>query len=231
LYFNGGEIYRLGGNNNYQYASNPISWIDPLGLVCEERYARYKLEREKGLSASDATKLSKTKPELGSINKNVIRPSIGTKIDGQVQLIETDKLRLGTIETFKNGRYSTVETTESIDLYRKFGGGINQAKMDGAFASTVKNAGRQETAVYQAWSNSRFEAELNIPSGQKLNIGTTGEQPPSSINPKYRGGADQILLPRNWPNEWVQSIRDGKTGTSYSYDEFVKKFPDQIRRK
>ncbi|MET1257630.1 RHS repeat domain-containing protein, partial [Aliikangiella maris] len=26
----------LGGINNYQYAPNPLSWVDPLGLVCKE---------------------------------------------------------------------------------------------------------------------------------------------------------------------------------------------------
>ena len=25
----------MGGTNNYKYASNPISWIDPLGLSCK----------------------------------------------------------------------------------------------------------------------------------------------------------------------------------------------------
>ena len=27
----------LGGNNNYEYAPNPISWVDPLGLSCKEQ--------------------------------------------------------------------------------------------------------------------------------------------------------------------------------------------------
>jgi len=26
----------LGGNNNYEYAPNPIAWVDPLGLSCKE---------------------------------------------------------------------------------------------------------------------------------------------------------------------------------------------------
>ncbi|MCW8932602.1 MAG: DUF6531 domain-containing protein [Gammaproteobacteria bacterium] len=54
----------LGGNNNYQYANNPTAWIDPLGLVCDERYKRYKLYREQGLSASTSAKLSKTKESI-----------------------------------------------------------------------------------------------------------------------------------------------------------------------
>ena len=48
----------LGGINNYQYAPNPI---DPLGLVCKERYERYKALRAEGYSAKEATALSKAK--------------------------------------------------------------------------------------------------------------------------------------------------------------------------
>ena len=41
----------LGGNNNYQYANNPITWVDPLGLSCKEvansaKYYRYVGEGE-----------------------------------------------------------------------------------------------------------------------------------------------------------------------------------------
>ncbi len=163
-------------------------------------------------------------------NNNLVRPSIGTLIDDKVRLLETEKLRPGTIETFRNGQYVTAETTESVILYRKFGGGAAQAKLDGGFASTVKNAGRQETAVYPKWSSSRFEAEIEIPAGQKLNIGAVGQQPSSSLTPKYRGGADQVLLPRNYPMDWVKSVRDGKTGVVYTLDEFKAAFQDQVSR-
>ncbi len=57
-----------------------------------------------------------------------------------------------------------------------------------------------------------------------------GQQPPSSLTPKYRGGADQILLPRNWSSDWVSSVRDGQTGRIYSYDEFKTEFPEQVTR-
>jgi len=158
------------------------------------------------------------------------RPAIGTLIDDRVKLVETDKLRSNTIETFKNGQYVTVETTEPVTLFRKFGGGLGQAKLEGGFASTIQNAGRKESAVYPAWSNSRFEAELVVPGGHKLNIGSVGQQPPNSLTPKYRGGADQILLPKSWSTDWVKSVRDGKTGIVYSLDEFKAAFPDQVTR-
>lgn len=51
-----------------------------------------------------------------------------------------------------------------------------------------------------------------IPEGQKLNIGAVGQQLLSSLAPKYRGGEDQVILPRNWSMDWVKSVKDGKTG-------------------
>ncbi|CAA0102840.1 Uncharacterised protein [BD1-7 clade bacterium] len=156
--------------------------------------------------------------------------TLGTKIDSQVVLVERDKLESWTVETFKDGHVETVETIVPVVLFRKFGGGVNQAKLVGAYASTTMNAGRNETAVYPAWSSSRFEAELVIPSNQKLNVGKVGQQPPGASKPRYRGGSDQILLPRNWPTSWVKSVRDGKTQIVYTLEEFEKKFPDQVRR-
>lgn len=117
-----------------------------------------------------------------------------------------------------------------LGLARKFGGTESQAKLKGAYATTKQNAGRAETAVYPSWSTSRFEAEIEIPKGQEISIGKVGKQPVDSNYPKYKGGADQILLPRNFPKEWVKSIKDGKTGKTYSFDEFNDLFPNQISR-
>ncbi|WP_198263027.1 hypothetical protein [sulfur-oxidizing endosymbiont of Gigantopelta aegis] len=48
-------------------------------MVCEERYARYKLEREKGFSAADAAKLSKSKPDyyVGPAGPEATLPTTG----------------------------------------------------------------------------------------------------------------------------------------------------------
>ncbi len=42
--------------------------------------------------------------------------------------------------------------------------------------------------------------------------------------------ADQILLPQNFPSSWIKSIKDGKTGKVYTYEEFKRKFPEQIKK-
>lgn len=41
---------------------------------------------------------------------------------------------------------------------------------------------------------------------------------------KYRGGADQILLPIDYNKAWIQKIRDLKTGEEYTLEEFTQKF-------
>jgi hypothetical protein len=169
--------------------------------------------------------------DFGALNQQPKLPSnINTAINDKVKLVDKDRLRPSDVETFRGAEYVTVETTQKATVYRKFGGSDDQAKLHGGFASTTQNANRQQTAVYPKWSNSRFEAEIEVPSGQKLNLGTVGEQPPSSSTPKYRGGADQILLPRDWSSDWVKSVRDGKTGKIYSLEEFQAKFPDQLKR-
>ncbi|CAI9429306.1 hypothetical protein MSHRCOH1_03760 [Candidatus Ornithobacterium hominis] len=72
---------------------------------------------------------------------------------------------------------------------------------------------------------------------QSNNIITTikrsrvGPWPPKA--PEFMGGADQIIISKyNFPeNVWVESIKDYKTGTIYSYGDFCKKFPNLCVRK
>ncbi len=156
--------------------------------------------------------------------------TIGTSIDSKVKIVDSLPLEPWVAKNFKDSKYQTVATIESVTTYRKFGGTDKQAKLQGAYASTKQNAGRNETAVYPAWSNSRFEATIEIPRNQQLSIGKVGQEPVSSATPKYAGGADQILLPRDFPASWVKSVRDGKTGKVYTYEQFEKAFPNQIKR-
>ncbi|WP_428386130.1 hemagglutinin repeat-containing protein, partial [Pectobacterium versatile] len=156
--------------------------------------------------------------------------ALGTKIDNSLIITDKEYLPESIISTFRSGKYETVITREPVTLFRKFGGSEEQAKLDGGYATTVSNASRNETAVYKKWSTTQFEAQIEIPKNTKLNIGAVGEQPPLSTNPKYNGGADQILLPRNYSTDWIKSVRDGKTGKIYTYDEFKTKLPDQVTR-
>jgi hypothetical protein len=62
------------------------------------------------------------------------------------------------------------------------------------------------SALLPEWNNSReFEATLEVPAGQILNVGTVAPQTTMS-GAVLPGGADQILLPRDWPSSWVQNV-------------------------
>lgn len=52
----------------------------------------------------------------------------------------------------------------------------------------ISNAGRSETAVYPRWSSMQFEAVIEIPKNQSINIGKVAPQPLNKKIPKYRGG-------------------------------------------
>jgi hypothetical protein len=156
--------------------------------------------------------------------------SVSTAINDSVRFLDQASLPRGIRSTFRDGQYATVETTSPVRLFRKFGGTGSQAKANGGFATTVQNASRSETAVFQQWSNQRFEAQLDIPENSVLNIGKVAPQTSRSGNSVYhRGEADQVLLPQDYPTSWITSIRDGKTGITYSLDEFQALFPDQFK--
>jgi len=61
----------LGGVNNYQYAPNPLGWIDPFGLKCEE----YDLALGVGIDPDDENKypLFDFKDALNENNKVVVK--------------------------------------------------------------------------------------------------------------------------------------------------------------
>ena len=50
------------------------------------------------------------------------------------------------------------------------------------------------------------EAEIVVPAGTKLNIGRVEEQ--SDGRKTLTGNADQVLLPQNWNQDWVNKVRD-----------------------
>ncbi|MCZ4283164.1 hypothetical protein O4H49_20470, partial [Kiloniella laminariae] len=151
-----------------------------------------------------------------------------TKIDDKIVDTEYSVLPEGIAKTFKNAEYATAKTIVETPVYRKFGGSDSQAKANGGFVTTERNLGRDETAVYPKWNNTRFEAEIIIPKGTQIHIGRVAPQPIGETNPKYRGGADQVLLPRDYPDSWIKTVKDGKTGTVYSLDQFKAKFPNQF---
>lgn len=59
------------------------------------------------------------------------------------------------------------------------------------------------------WSrNGRvYEAEIAVPKGTVLNIGEVAPQKIESTGTILKGEADQILMPRDWPNTWIKNMR------------------------
>ncbi|WP_236759926.1 RHS repeat domain-containing protein, partial [Aeromonas veronii] len=171
-----------GGLNNYQYAPNPISWIDPLGL---------KNVKENGLNNNRFGKYS-------------------TNIDDKVDLLEKDTSLPDWIkDSFLDGEYRTVKAKENITLYRVFGG---HAEAGGGFVSTKPALSRIDAKIEAAlrpdWKNTRmYEAEIIVPKGTILQVGKVAPQPISGSGTILDGGADQVLMPINWSLNLISKIR------------------------
>ncbi len=104
--------------------------------------------------------------------------------------------------------YRTVVTKEPITLYRVYGG---DATMEGSYCTTEpctdKEKARNDLALKSSWGNTiEKEAEIVVPAGTKLNIGRVEEQ--SDGTKTLTGNADQVLLPQNWNQDWVNKVRD-----------------------
>ena len=99
-------------------------------------------------------------------------------------------------------------TKEPITLYRVYGG---DATMEGSYCTTEpctdKEKARNDLALKSSWGNTiEKEAEIVVPAGTKLNIGRVEEQ--SDGTKTLTGNADQVLLPQNWNQDWVNKVRD-----------------------
>jgi len=131
-----------------------------------------------------------------------------TSIEKQVTEIDKANLPEWIADSYTDGIYRTVETNETVTLYRTFGG---RADAGGGFATTVPVASRIgakiDTALLPEWGNTRmYEVAIEVPKGQVLNIGKVAEQY-TKTGTKLVGQGDQILLPQDWPLEWIKEIR------------------------
>ncbi|EOG9422198.1 hypothetical protein ACLLEW_000957 [Listeria monocytogenes] len=132
-----------------------------------------------------------------------------TKIDDKVIEVDREILPDFIKDSFLDGNYRTVKTTEEITVYRVFGG---NAKSTGSFVTTDKAISRIDAKIDMAllpgWKNTRmYEAEIIIPKGQQINIGKVAPQAIESTGTILKGGVDQIVLPRNWSSDWIINIK------------------------
>ena len=128
-------------------------------------------------------------------------------------------------------------------LYRLYGqykrqesdSDLHGAKLGGAYASTefaesIIDA-KLRLALDPAWLNTKmYEAKLQVPSNTVLSIGKVASVclKTGTILP---GGADQILLPRNWPEDWIIGYRRVTSRQLLSLPCFTPKRPAEYDTK
>lgn len=152
--------------------------------------------------------------EAGTFNKKY-----KTVIEDKIKILPTqDDLPKTIKDSFLNSEYKTVKTTKPFYLYRiygqfssKDGTQINGASKIGAYASTEFAESlievKQRLALDPRWLNTRmYEAKIRIPTGTILNIGIVA---PVTIlgGTVLPGGAEQILMPKNWSEDWIVGYR------------------------
>ena len=113
-----------------------------------------------------------------SSGKFKIHDGYSTAIDNDVKVIEKANLPEWIGESFKESIYRTVITEKDISLYRTYGG---VAKINGSFVTTTPAVNRinakDNSALLPDWKNTRqYEAVIEIPKGEVLNIGRVAEQ-------------------------------------------------------
>jgi len=161
----------------------------------------------------------------GEFNRNY-----KTDLSDKIKLINKMDLPCNVVESFLNSIYSTVLTTKEFFLYRIYGeymrkdGTISGAKLSGAFATTEFAEStidaKLRLALDPKWLNSRmYESKILIPIGTVLNVGIVA--PIHTLSgTTLEGGADQILLPRNWPQSWIVGYRRINTSQLHRIPEF-----------
>ena len=144
--------------------------------------------------------------------------SYKTDLKGKLQGVKKDPLDSDLASTFLNKQYHTCKTLDELILYRVFGlycrtnGKVDGARSSGGFASTEFAESlidaKLRLALKPKWfSTKAYEEKILLPKGSIINVGIVA---PVTLETGtvLPGGADQILLPKNWPEEdWTIGYR------------------------
>ncbi|MBC8955050.1 hypothetical protein [Xenorhabdus sp. PB62.4] len=122
--------------------------------------------------------------------------------------IEKAKLDGWIVDSYKDGKYKTVVTTQDTYVYCVYGG---NAKPGGSFVSDLPASNRIQAkinvALLSEWKNTReFEAKILVPKGTALHVGQVAPQT-TKFGAVLKGEATQILLPRDWDPSWIKDVR------------------------
>lgn len=146
-----------------------------------------------------------------------------TDLSGKLKEVALDQsLSENDINSFRDGYYRTYVNLEPLVLYRIYGQYQRKDRLEpGQYPSGARLRGRYAStefaesvidakvrlALDPGWLNTKmFEVKLLVPAGTKLSVGIVASVtlPIGTVLP---GGADQLLLPKDWPEEWVQGYR------------------------
>lgn len=161
-----------------------------------------------------------------------------TILDNNIKKIEKQNLPESIISSFKSREYNTYITLDEIVLYRVYGltpSGQAGAKQLGAFATTEFAESRIDVkmrlALNPQWKNALYiEEKIIVPKDVVLKIGIVA--PVKLLSGTIlEGGADQVLLPENWSEEWVVGYRFVTSEPLMDYPEYNTEKPSEIRLK
>lgn len=162
-----------------------------------------------------------------------------TILEGKVKIVEKQKLPQWMVDSYLNGEYTTYETTSDVVLYRAYGMGYNEgsgATKEGAFATTEYSESRIDVkirlALKPSWKNTRLvEEKIVVPPGQIISVGIVAPVV-LETGTVLKGGAEQVLLPQNWPQSWVVGYREITSKPLQTYPEFSTEPPnDKVDKK
>lgn len=160
-----------------------------------------------------------------------------TNLTGSVQEVEKESLSDDIVSSFLNKQYKTCKTFDDLILYRVFGlysqtnGEVKGAGSSGGYASTefaesLIDAKLRLALAPEWFSTKAYEEKILLPKGSIINVGIVA---PITLKTGtvLPGGADQILLPRNWSEEdWTIGYRRVTTRQLINPPEFKLKKSD-----
>lgn len=154
-----------------------------------------------------------------------------TVLEGKVRVLPRQPLPPQDAASFLNGEYQTYETLEPLVLYRVYGCGYSGAGAGpkGRFVTTEYAESKIDVKLRLAlkleWKNTcMVEARLLVPAGTAIQVGVVAPQtlPTGTVLP---GGADQIMLPADWPDEWITGYRLLRFHPQLIYPEYSPEAP------
>lgn len=159
-----------------------------------------------------------------------------TDLTGKIQIIKKDLLPDDIVSSFLHKQYQTCKTLDELILYRVFGlysqtnGDVRGAKSSGGYASTEFAESlidaKLRLALDPKWfSTKAYEEKILLPKGSIINMGIVAPVilKTGTVLP---GGADQILLPKNWSEDWIIGYRRVTTRQLINPPEFKLKKSD-----